>query len=183
MKFCSTCGAQLNDGQIFCENCGAKIPDSPNPQTQAPAQPSMKWFKFLIYFSLFAGAVVNLGSGIAWISGAIYAMQGGVSADTVYSVFGSLKAVDTLYGVMQIALAGFYVYTRFRLAKFCSNGPTCLYVICVLNACLILFYAIVAGSICGIDQVSSSVPSIGIGIGLLITNVQYFKKRKHLFVN
>ena len=183
MKFCSTCGAQLNDGQIFCENCGAKIPDSPNPQTQAPAQLSMKWFKFLIYFSLFAGAVVSLVYGFNWISGGIYTIQIGVSADAVYSKFGSLKAVDTLYGVMLIALAVFYVYTRFRLAKFCSNGPTCLYIICVLNACLTLFYAIAAGSICGTDLGSSAGQSIGIGIALLITNVQYFKKRKHLFVN
>ena len=34
MKFCTTCGAQMQDGQLFCSKCGAKSLD-----TGAAAQP------------------------------------------------------------------------------------------------------------------------------------------------
>ena len=96
MKYCSSCGSQLNnENQQFCSNCGAKLcadpaineqntvtSQTPYPQQQViqnpiyqaqnmNAAPSMKWFKFLIYFALFAGAVINLAYGITYISGDI----------------------------------------------------------------------------------------------------------------
>lgn len=83
MNFCGKCGAQLEGDNIFCPNCGAKVetvgavangPPSVEVSTSVVQHP-MKWFKFLIYFALFAGAVINLVYGFNWISGDIYFVQ------------------------------------------------------------------------------------------------------------
>ena len=59
----------------------------------------MKWYKFLIYFALFAGAFVNFIYGINYISGGIYVVEtnGLTTADTVYKLYGvGLQVVDIL---------------------------------------------------------------------------------------
>ena len=131
--FCPKCGAQISDGVTFCAYCGTPVqPTTAQPSNpQAPAAPynqypgsnqypvnqqypmnnqyvpgnqyPMKWYKFLIYFALFAGAVLNAISGIQMLTGAHY---GGV-ADYVYAIFDGLQIVDVLMGLATLALAGF----------------------------------------------------------------------------
>ena len=70
----------------------------------------MAWYKFLIYFSLIAGAVINIIYSFTYISGGIYYVQtdGKLSAEQVYSSYGiSLQVIDILYGFFLIA---FYLY-------------------------------------------------------------------------
>lgn len=164
MKYCSSCGSQLNnENQQFCSNCGAKLCADPaineqntvtsqtpypqqqviqNPVYQAQnmnATPSMKWFKFLIYFALFAGAVINLAYGITYISGDIYEIQtnGQATSEMVYSLFSGLKAVDVFYGVVMILIGGFSIFTRFRLSQYRKNGPFfCIFFTASVPDCL-----------------------------------------------
>ena len=113
MSFCSNCGAQLeNENAQFCTNCGAKIGETavesaPVSQVSAPvaeptAQFGMKWYKFLIYFALFLGAVVNFINGVNYLTGNIYFVQSGgeATAEMIYAFFGSsLKTIDIIFGI------------------------------------------------------------------------------------
>ncbi len=190
--FCSNCGKQIDDNAQFCSFCGATTqPNTQNTYTQpTPAslgvntQFSMKWYKFLIYFGLFAGAVVNLINGFMIVTGSHYEGY----SDLVYEVFDGLQALDVIVGLALIALAAFGVYTRFRLSGFCSNGPQMLLYVYIGAAVINLIYIIGAFSILpemvteSLD-VSTYVASTVISIVMVFANKKYFDIRKELFVN
>ncbi len=208
MSFCSQCGTQIkDDNQQFCTNCGAPIETAelvaretmaydyhPSMQNQystpveSVIQYPMKWFKFLIYFMLFFGAAVNFVIGVNYMTGGIYVTQtdGQVTADAVYSIYGGgLQMLDILYGIIMVAMAGFGVYTRFRLAKYKTNGPICIYIMYGAGVVLSLFYNVALFVVTGLNQIfSSSIVTSALVSGLLIFwNYKYFTKRKELFVN
>lgn len=151
----------------------------------APALP-MRWFKFLIYFALFASALLNLVNGIKSITGAQY----GDEKELVYAFFESLKAIDVIMGILCIGLAAFTVYVRFRLAAYKADGPKLL---------IIMYIAVLAIDILYLIAVAFAISKSGVGIGdllsgsvigtligsvvMLIVNKIYFDKRKALFVN
>ena len=60
----------------------------------------MGWYKFLIYFSLFASAALNIISGISSITGLHY----GEFNQLIYAYYGGLKTVDIIMGFFSIAL-------------------------------------------------------------------------------
>ena len=214
--FCQKCGAQLLDSSAFCPSCGASTngqqptyqsqqppvqPQQPSyaqtenarpaysqpdaQQAAAPALP-MGWFKFMIYFALFAGAVLNFVTAIQMLTGSQY----GDSKDLVYAFFGSLKTIDVLMGIVLLGLVAFTIFVRFQLAGFKANGPKMLY---------ILYVAVLAFNILYLILVASAISKSGMGIGdllsgsvigtligsavMLIVNKIYFDKRKALFVN
>lgn len=195
MRYCNRCGEQLEDNARFCTRCGmiqnsystfdARSP-SGLPYNQRPADIyGMKWYKFLIYFSLFAGAVIDLVQGIGLLSGMIYYVQsnGTVTAGDVYRYYGAgLEAVDMFMGVSMLATAAFCIYTRFRLAEFRINGPRCLLILNWVSVALSLFYSVATIVIVGSDA-STSMASFGGALALTFTNRAYFKKRKELFRN
>ena len=87
-----------------------------NPQPTGPDMP-MKWHKFLIYFALWLGAVMNVISGFSLLTGSVYEAQG-VSATQVYRAYEGLKGVDMLMGAATIALAVLLIVARFALAGY-----------------------------------------------------------------
>lgn len=115
----------------------------------------MKWHNFLIYFALWAGAIVNIVIGLGLIGRASSAYYGG----------GTL----TLVGIALIAEGIFSIYIRFRLAGYYSNGPTLLVVNYVINAVVSLF--------------SSGIPGMIVSIAMIAANYVYYNKRSSLFVN
>lgn len=174
MKYCTKCGTFLND-QAICPNCGEV--NETNPMEQFP----MKWYKFLIYFALFAGAVINFINGVNYATGGIY-MQEGLTADQVYGFFGDeLRIMDIVYGLAQIALAGFGIYTRFRLAEFKKNGPMCVYITYGAGTGVALLYALCVSSVIGENALN--IMGLLINLIVLVCNIVYFTKRKALFVN
>lgn len=58
--FCRFCGKELPEGARFCNNCG-RIADV-MPLQQAARRRPMAWFKFIIYFQLFANAAGDRGA-------------------------------------------------------------------------------------------------------------------------
>ena len=184
--FCPNCGASVNDGNSFCTNCGASLSTTNNqqPQHQQPLVPEQKmgWFKFIIYFGLFAGALLNLASGFSLLSGEIY--EG--NAKQVNDFFDELESIDKIVGIALIALAAFGIFVRFRLAGFYQNGPALLNTVYIAGVVISLVYLIGATSALGdfaenIDF-SSYISNIVSSITVVIINTIYFKKRKHLFV-
>ncbi len=197
--FCTTCGTRIDENDVrFCPNCGAMLGATPNnnvtPPPQYVVQPPlqtelpMKWFKFLINFSLIAGAVLNVLIALSYITGTIYFSQtnGEVTAEMIYDTYGQgVQVLDIIYAVFIIGTAVFGIYTRFMLAKFKAKGPVCLYVLYAVSAVGGLIYNIALCAVTGVTEVlsASSFTSLAVSIGFLLANKSYFDKRKSKFIN
>lgn len=218
-KFCPNCGSTefreiVNDGTNYYN---AQNNQQYNPYGQAPgaqqqySQPGytqppygyqmpgqnpysspqfpMKWYKFLINFALIFGAVINLATGILYLTGEIYALQSTtsgiiVTSDLVYAVFDGVQTLDIIMGVVMIALAIFAIYTRMCLAKFKSNGPMCLYILYGVGAAGSLLYNVAVMAVTDLDVFdAASITSIAMSAVMIALNCAYFNKRKSLFVN
>ena len=116
-----------------------------------------------------------------------YPWTTGLDADDltyVYNYFSGLKGVDTIIGICFIVLGIFALVTRFILADFKKAGPTMYIGMLAANIVLsIAYYASVSGIVGGeVDMdYTSTYSSIVASVVLLICNIVYFKKRKHLF--
>lgn len=207
-RFCPNCGAALNQNtasanpqpnyqQPNYQQPNYQQPNYQQPNYQQPYQPvyqqpvqqypyPMNWYKFVIYFALFAGAVLNAINGILHLTGSVWEMQN-VSADMVYAVFGGMQAVDIIYGIGAIALAAFDIVTRMHLAKFRKTGPKFLSVCYGVAVGLTLLYIILTSAVTGIsigDLVGATeIMQLVVSIVMLVVNVVYFNKRASLFVN
>ena len=195
--FCQNCGDQIEVGKKFCSNCGAPVAgqnhqqqsyQQPQPSYQPPVslekELPMKWYKFLIYFVLFASAILNLASGIQFLNGTAY----GGEAELLYDAFDGLRGLDMLIGVVMILMAVFSVYTRFRLSKFCKDGPVMLMILYAVGAITLILYMVGLYAVLpdvfheALDS-SSIASSTCMSIAMIFANKKYFDKRKHLFVN
>jgi hypothetical protein len=205
--FCYKCGAQISDNSTFCANCGAALQANGNPQPnnnpyapayqqqpvsyqqpmnyQQPVNPelTMSWYKFLIYFALWLGALLNLINGFQMVTGGQY----GYEKELVYHYFGGLQALDVIVGLCTLARAGLGVYTALRLIGYYKNGPKMLSnlylaVVAVQLIYIIGIYIIFEDAAEAIDF-GGAYTNIAIGCVMMGVNASYFKKRAHLFVN
>ncbi len=78
----------------------------------------MKWFKFIIYFQLWASMLVYLVTAGKYFTGAYY--EG--NAEMVYRFFPALQPLDIVMGVVCLALAVYAVVVQRALAKFRAKG-------------------------------------------------------------
>lgn len=149
---------------------------------------SMKWFKFLIYFSLWAAMVVSMSNAVQFFTGARYNV-GDVTSEMVYAYYGDgLITLDRFMGTVELFFAIFAVITRMKLANFKADGPMFLYILYASQIVenLILYWG--ESAIIGDDFVTAEVVGYILGSNLapaivLCLNYIYFKKRKELFVN
>ena len=161
------------------------IPAAPMSPLQAASQTyGMGWFKFLIYFALFAGAILNIAQGAMMLSGEQY---DGV-AELVYAMFDGLQGLDMGVGIALIALAILQLVTRFRLAGFRRGADklivTCYVSIAVIEMVYVIgFLAIMPEHIVEDMDLSSSISSTVLAVAMTVVNSAYFNKRKALFVN
>jgi len=197
---CKNCNTQLEEGQLFCGSCGAGVESdapvaepvaTPAPeQAAAPEAPiapvyPMKWYKFLIYFSLFASAVLNALASIGYFTGSMYFSQsnGQVTADMVYHTFPALRGLDIAYGVFLLAFASLAIVTRQKLAGYKYDAPKFVTIFYATLLIGVVAYNVIAGSLTGSFAISSIAPSVIINAIMLIANRKYFKKRDELFNN
>ena len=150
-----------------------------NAHTDMP----MKWHKFLIYFSLWAGAVICALNGLQLLTGTVYGPNN--ESEAVYVHFPALKSVDMVFGVIMIAIAVFLIYTRFQLARFREGAPNKLTIAYLLQLAAFLGYGIVISGIVHMSfsdvinsQTSASIVS---SIVMIVVNRVYYNKRAHLF--
>ena len=185
--------AQANENveavQQTNEGAGATQQTAGQPTMNQAAIPDMpmKWFKFVIYFQLIVGPIINIISGLMTMTGSIYDMQNS-SSDFVYSVFPSLSTLDKIYGVVLIIVSIIGFVARQKLAKFCTDGPKWYFTFLGTSLGAIIFYTVGSLSIYGQYLSGSEVNGQTYGqiIGfvlLIVLNIVYFNKRKHLFVN
>ena len=206
--FCKYCGKEVDETATFCQHCGAAIkkeennsentseslfdqPVSASAEQIVPEKPPvvypMKWWKFLVYFLLFAGAVLNLFSGIGQLTGSIYEeVPGDGSIEMVYRAFPALKPIDIIVGLLTIGLAVFAIFVRQALYKFKAIGPKLLIIMyaasCIINAVYCVAVFIVVPEIAQ-DMMTDFITTIATGIIMVVVNIIYFRTRKELFVN
>ena len=145
----------------------------------------MGWHKFMIYFSLFAGALVNISSGVQYLTGMVYELSG-VNKSIVYMTWSNLQPLDIFYGFALISIAAYAIYVRFQLAGFKIGAPKKLMVFYSLNIGILLLYIGFVQAITGLSPVKDNEQLIGNIIGSLcvaVISITYYKKRKSFFVN
>lgn len=199
---CKNCYMPLGVTQTECSNCGAL---NPLPQgaysTQAnrvpfelsPESYSMKWFKFVIYFQLFASCVLSVINGVGLLNGVNY----GGMMDQLYEKCPTLKDADSFYAIASFLMAGFALVVRFRLAGYHRDGPVLYLVMLVANVVVVGIYALMIDGVGSVTigsgfpyydytvfefdawpSVISSFVSSGV---LFVCNAIYFGKRSELF--
>lgn len=198
--YCTKCGKEISDNQRFCTNCGAESKNGSDlfqgttsnssntfDISEGTTSMPMKWYKFLIYFALIAGAVLNLANGIMMVTGGIYSVQTGgqATADLIYSMYGmSLKMVDMFYGIVLFAIAVLAIMARNKLANYKNDGPKFLYLVYGISLGVVLVYNILVGAITGVGIFNvTTVTQLFIQGIMIYANIVYFNKRLHLFVN
>ena len=148
----------------------------------------MKWHKFLVYFALWAAAILHLFNGIMAITGKQYEAQG-VRASLIYSFFPSLKTGDVIYGVLLIGLAAVTVITALKLLKFKKGAPLWLKMLYLLGLIASLFYVIIVTSALKkynadtSEFVGNAVISAIISVAMIAINHVYYGKREAMFYN
>lgn len=154
----------------------------------------LKWHKFLIYFSLWAGAILTLGYSAAFFTGAVYGEVG----RRFYQVFPLIQWLDIAYGLVLAALAAYQIYTRFQLAGFRKDAPKKF-----LNLHVATFITTLAYVLCFAVMATRQLINLGypdaaervwyfVGksfwqllsiVIMFLINKKYYDKRKELFVN
>ena len=151
---------------------------------QTPQQPQkelgMKWFHFVIYFQLFVSALVGLWNGFQLLTGRIY----GENTDRYIVIFWLEGCGYVLLVSATFAIAIFALVTRFMLADFKKCGPAMYIGMQVAGLIISIAYiASVTSIVDGLTEyiASSTYGTMAVSIVMLICNIVYFKKRKHLF--
>lgn len=203
VKFCPECGANLAPVPSAAPEESAPAapaaPEIPTPFDPTPYDPApysadsfasadvaaapqrgMKWFKFIIYFQLWAGMLVNLVTAGKYFTGAYY--EG--NAEMVYRFFPALQPLDIVMGVVCLALAVYAVVVQRALAKFRAKGPMMYYLMYIVNTAATVLYLLIGSIIIGQSVFTAEVAGRIIGsLVMLFVNIPYFNNRKHLFVN
>lgn len=188
---CPYCSSEVQDSVTECSQCGAALDDTvqsnlvPNNSIQNVELP-MKWYKYLIYFSLFANAVLRFADGILCLIG----IDGGAVSEVLFEgcmFTGEYRAIDIVYGIVCIVMAGVILYVRNKLAKFKEDAPRLYIIYDIISAVFSFTYNLLIMVILENAEISSIIGEIiGAVVGeslYVYLNVIYFKKRKHLFVN
>ncbi len=141
----------------------------------------LKYYKFLIYFFLWASAILTFAAGILQLSGLVWELSG-VAAAEIYAVMPAYRVVDISYGGMQILVAIMTIVARFKLARFKKSAPVFYIILLVISMIMPIIYAIASAIILevGFLEIFDFAGCIGNIIGIIVNSI-YFGKRKSLF--
>jgi hypothetical protein len=143
----------------------------------------LKWAHFLGYFALWIGALSNLSIAVQLLTGSVYE-GGGVNAEMVYSVYGSLRYADRFYAISVLVLAGLAVFAAISILKYKAMAGTLVCALYGLNTIAGIAYIVMTSHILGASTMDyNTAASILVSIVFFFVNIVYFKKRKHIFVN
>lgn len=166
-------------------NRGQDIQNQAQANEQLGTSESMKWHKFLIFFSLWLGALLSIFNGAQLFTGMHYGSAG--DARMVYLYFDGLKAIDIAMGAVAVGIAVYAIMTRFALAKYQAKGPRMLTTLYVLNLAHSLIYPLLVSVVCGMEMSevfdSSTAGSLAGSVAMIFANKNYYAKRAHLFIN
>ena len=184
--FCSQCGTENPDGELVCSKCGATLVKDEGKGINKPDMP-MKWYKFLAFFALWAGAFINLAYGFRYLGE--NAFGNSFASELIFEAYPKMKGVMVVCGLATIATAALNVWTAINLIKYKKAAPKLVVLNYVAGAVVNIYYLVATASIVAPELVAESniiltaTFSVILAIVFSIINIVYFKKRKHLFEN
>lgn len=95
----------------------------------------MNWYKFVIYFMLFANAVFGIIGAIGYFSGSTTSSlaEGMVSAEWIYAMYPALRWLMYFMGVVSLGTAVLAIIDRQWLAHFDKRGIAALAALYILG--------------------------------------------------
>ena len=120
----------------------------------------MKWHKFLCYFGLWLGALLNGFSGVALLTA-------------------GAGALSKVYGILLLIIAVFDAYVAICMIKMKKGAPKMLILLYGITLVVNLLFMLISGG----DSLSSGIGSLAGSALMIAINLTYYKKREHLFVN
>ena len=153
----------------------------------------MKWFKFIVYFALIAGAILNVIAGLVYMSGNIWSLSagGGQMGEWVkafiYEMAPGVRVVDILFGIGCIISGVLCFMARQKLAAFKIGAPSFFLKAIVINGVIgvvgCILYYVQIGPEYGSSMLSSAISSaVGTVIWYFI-HKSYMDHRADLFTN
>ncbi len=139
----------------------------------------MKWYKFLIYFGLFASAVLNTFIAIMFFTGISF----GKSTESIFKLRPDLRTIYILFGIAYCALTILALATRSALYRKKKAGPEMISTLLKCNAYGAIGFEVIL--LIGFRMPFSilSITSFAVWSIMDYVNSKYFKKRKSLFIN
>lgn len=202
--FCPGCGQPIDGGHAV----SAPQPENVNPaptggysygRSQSTVSPQaagssarfdglgmpMKWYKFIIYVSLFLSAASLAWTGIQELTG--LAWGGSDVAAEVYAMFPFLRPVSIISGIISLALAVAALYVRQRLAKFRTGAPRLYLMFLVVQTVYAVAFLVAILAVSQMDlgdeQSANVLMQVLSSVFMIFINRVYFKKREALFCN
>lgn len=141
----------------------------------------MKWYKFLVYFALWAGAVTNF-------SEAVYGLFGIAKNDAeqyMYYFISGYEEYDRIAAIFLLGIIAFQIYTCIQLLGYRNKAPLFLImmyaVLLVYNLITIIVVDLMMSVTIG--YLTGNIIVVFLFYGLFgVLNAVYFYKRRHLFV-
>lgn len=138
----------------------------------------MKWYKFLVYFSLIAGGVSGILCSMLFLTGGIWSMMlgGSVDVEQIYAINSGLRVISVVSGIILLAMAALNIVCWIFMRQFNKKGILLFYATYIASAVfeVITLFSPQANKI-------SAIVGILISLGALYLNMVYFKKRAYLF--
>ena len=138
----------------------------------------IRWYQFIIWFYLYASAVLGLLIGVGEVTGVVYLGM----AEVFYTLYPMLQVVNIFFGVMQILLAVIALYIRRQLSRWKVMAPRFLLMYQVF--CLVYYAAYLAGTSLVLGELAVDWLAgayILLQLLLLVVNGIYFHRRKEMF--
>ncbi len=141
-----------------------------------------RWYKFLIYFALWAIAFIYFVIGLMLIYGTHYKLIG-LSTDKVYDYYSDLKQLDTFFGIVNIFISVYIIIVRYYLSNLKFVAPKMLLTMHVAIVFFNLLYIIVFPT--KLNHISNlyNILWLIINVSVMIFNYVYFEKCKFAFIN
>ena len=142
----------------------------------------MKWHKFLIYFALWAGAILNGISGIS----TLFSCLGGEYA-AVYDAYPALLGLDIFSSLCLIGISVFQFITRNALARLSRKAPQMVVWLYASTVILSVLQVVAVWLVSGVGLSYVMTPDMWLILieGALMTwaNQVYYRKRAAMFVH
>lgn len=186
---CINCGNEMQDGAELCPNCQAKqggpqetAQEHETFNVQLYSQPDvpLRWYKSIIYFWMFAGAIADMVAGAL-----LLATTTELKFLPLYSSRPGIEAIVGIFGVLWLIRFGYAFYVRSKMAEFHGRALGLFFGYELSGLVLPALFYVAVSVIGGVSFADYATPQFFVTLGLsafmILSNILYFKKRAFLF--
>ncbi len=162
---------------MLCPKCGKKLQKTYKCSDCQLNLKQMSWYRFLIYFLLFAEALLAVVSGIRLLVGD--------APDGLYINYPMMLEIDRVFGILYLFLGAGYLLCRQSLYRFKKRAVSLYLVLVSCSATIGLIYKLTVHCFYRLKPTSFVFDSLVLIFYavLFVLSAIYFKKRNYLFMN